>query len=252
MNWTVHGGEGTALAAGRRAFHGELPSRYYGYYDYRDGKVRAHFLPLLVPGAQVLDIGSGKHPFVLPKQRPDGVHYVGLDVSEDELARAPVGSYDETALADATIRVPSFEGRFDVVLSRWLLEHVRPVDVALENFRSYLRPGGRFAAYLAGRYSIGAIANRVLGPRLSSAALSHLTSRTPDSTFPAHYESCAYRSLVRMGQPWTDWEVVPIYENARYLDFSRFLQALYITYEEMLMRYDRRNLATHYIILGDA
>jgi SAM-dependent methyltransferase len=237
-----------AFAAGRRALRGDLPPRYDENLEER---FRRHFLPFVVPGAQVLDVGSGKRPILRPGDR-GGIHYVGLDVSLDELSRAPQGGYDEITLGDATVRVRSLEGRFDIVLTRWLLEHVRPIDAALENFRSYLRPSGRFAALLAGGRSIGALANRLLGTRLGSAALSRLTYRTPDSIFPARYDRCDYDSLVTMGQSWTHWEVVPLFENARYIEFSRVLQSLYVMYEELLVRHDLRGLATHYIVVGEA
>jgi SAM-dependent methyltransferase len=226
-----------------------LPRRYY---EDNDREIRCRFLPLLVPGARVLDVGPGRYPVVSAEERPDGLHYVGLDVSRDELGRAPKGSYDEIAIADATVRVPAFEGRFDLVLSRWVLEHVRPIDAALENFRSYLRPGGMMVAYLAGGRSFGSVANRLLGRRMATAVLSRFTYRSPDSVFPAEYDRCVHRRLVRMGEPWTRWEVLPIYENATLLSFAPPLQALYVAYEEMLVRHDLRNLATHYVIIGEA
>lgn len=214
--------------------------------------VRAHFFPLLTPNARVLDVGSGKHPYLLPSERPESLHYVGLDADESELALAPEGSYRETLVSDATARIPSLEGRFDVVLCRWLLEHVQPVDAALENFRAYLRPGGRFAAYLAGRRSAGALTSRLLGPRLASAALTRLTDREPENAFPAMYDRCYHGALARMGRSWTRFEILPIYQNAEYLAFARPLQALYLIYEEAIARRDLRDLATHYVILGEA
>lgn len=221
------------------------------YGEHLEETLRSHFSARLVPGARVLDVGSGKRPILAPEDRC-GVHYVGLDVSAQELRQAPPGSYDETVVGEATLRQPSLVGSFDVVLTRWLLEHVRPIDAALDNFRSYLRPGGRFASLLAGGRSMGAVANRLLGSRLGSVALSRLTYRTPDSIFPAVYDRCVYRSVVAMGQGWTGWEVLALYENARYLEFSKVLQALYVTYEELLVLHNLRDFATHYILVGEA
>src|SRR5215813_5576515 len=66
----------------------------------------ARVVPSLVPGVCILDVGSGRRPTILPERRPAGCHYAGLDLSQTELSKAPVGSYDEVWASDVARRVP--------------------------------------------------------------------------------------------------------------------------------------------------
>ena len=58
------------------------------------------------------------------------------------MEHAPEGSYDEMFVGDITKRVAELEGRFDLIICFQVLEHVKPLDDAIENLRCYLRPGG--------------------------------------------------------------------------------------------------------------
>src|SRR5687768_1406571 len=82
----------------------------------------------LRPGVRILDVGSGRRPALAIEMRPEGCFYAGLDISEAEMLRAPVSSYDEYYVSDVTKRVEEFKGQFDVVISWQVLEHVKPLD----------------------------------------------------------------------------------------------------------------------------
>ena len=77
---------------------------------------------------------------------------VGLDISK--LARAPVGSYDSVVVADLVDPLPQLMESFDLIVSFQVLEHVRPLDRAVENMRRYLRANGRLVAQLSGTFSL--------------------------------------------------------------------------------------------------
>src|SRR5436305_1317309 len=47
----------------------------------------------LAPGVAVLDVGGGRRPTIAPEERPDGSHYVGLDVPASQPETAPPGPY---------------------------------------------------------------------------------------------------------------------------------------------------------------
>ncbi len=118
---------------------GQLPGRYDEWWhpEYF-ARVEACFRP----GISILDIGAGRSPTIPPGDRPIGCRYVGLDLSQAELEKAPAGGYDQTIAADATRRIPSIEASFDLVLSYLVLEHVADLPKALDNIRSYLVPNG--------------------------------------------------------------------------------------------------------------
>lgn len=222
-----------------------LPARYQKPWD---APFEEAVRPALVPGARVLDVGGGRSPTIPRERRPPGCEYVGLDVSGSELSRAPAASYDETVVADLVRSIPTLRDRFDLAVSRWLFEHVKPLDAAIDNLRTYLRPGGRLVAEFSGAFSAFAIINGVLPRRLGVWGMNRLLGRAPESVFPAHYHHCWHSALERILQRWTSFEILPRYAGAHYFAFSPLLQSAYLRYENWTYRGGHPNLATHYLI----
>ena len=157
---------------------------------------------------------------------PDGCTYAGLDVSGDELRRAAPGAYDEILVGDICERQPATEGRFDLVISWQVLEHVPSMRAALATKHAALVPGGRMVSMLSGAWAMHALAARVIPYRLSTWLQARLLGMTPEDKFPTRYDCCtdgALRKLLDEGG-WNSWEVMPLYRSGIYLEFSRPLQ----------------------------
>lgn len=197
----------------------------------------------------VLDLGAGAEPTIGVDDRLATCTYVGLDVSRAELLRAPTGSYDEIVVVDATELRPELEGRFDLVVSWFALEHVKPLEQAVRNVRSYLRPGGRFVAYCSGRFAVASVLNRMLPESVANRLLRGLIGRAEESIHPAYYDHCWYSALGELFiDGWERSEIVPRYTGGKYFRFSRPIHAIYLVYEELIWRADKRNLAPYYLI----
>lgn len=219
-----------------------LPARYVSQNE----AFRTRVLAALAPKMAVLDVGGGRFPALTPEDRPPGMLYVGMDISRDELEQAPTGSYDELVESDITTRMLDLESRFDLILSHQLLEHVRPLDVAFENMRAYLRPGGRLITRLSGGRALSALLNRALPHRLTVSALRVLLGREPNTVFPTHYDKCSYDELNRMLSSWSRADMDCHYLGADYFRFFLPLQSLYLFYERLAMR--NPNLASNYLV----
>ena len=229
----------------RDARRGQLPSRY-------DDSQRVEFdrraRSSLVADACVLDVGAGKHPTFPVEDRPLGCRYVGLDLTASELDAAPPGSYQDVVVADAVTPVPALEECFDLVVSWQVLEHVKPLATAIENVRSYLRPGGRFLAHLSGTFSVFGMLSRLLPPRTTRFLANRVVARPRADIFPAYYDHCYDAALRRMGIGWSRFEVVPRFYGADYVAFSPTLRAVYLGYEEWTRQHRHTNLAGYYLI----
>jgi SAM-dependent methyltransferase len=206
---------------------------------------------LLRPGSTILDVGAGRNPTIPPDRRPPGTRYVGLDISAEELAAAPPGSYDETWVADVTEHVAELDERFDLVLSWQVLEHVRPLGAAFDNFFVYLRPGGTFIGQFSGTFSYFALASRLIPNRLTAWLVDRFTERSATQVFPAHYHRCWDSALRRILRRWGRVDITPRYTGAGYLRAMPPAQAIYLRYEDWAMRTGRRDLATHYLVEAD-
>jgi SAM-dependent methyltransferase len=248
----VNGGIATALVRGaprrgRDDIEG-LPERYAvpwrrSFYEY--------VARVLAPGAAVLDVGSGRSPAIPVDLRPPDCRYVGLDISARELAAAPVGSYDETVVADLLEPRPELAGRFDLVVSWQALEHVHSLTAALDAIHAYLRPGGHLAGLLSGRWGLFAVANRLVPQRLGVRLMGATLDRDPNTVFPARYDRATMNGLrVALGG-WTRAEIVPRYRGAGYLCAFPRLQALYLVYEDWACDSHHPDLATHYLVFAE-
>lgn len=206
----------------------------------------------LTEGIMVLDVGSGRNPTVPPHRRPLGTTYVGLDVSADELRAAGPGAYDDTFVADVAERVPALVGNVDLAVSWQVFEHVKPLDVALDNVRDYLKPGGTLVSLFSGGWSAFGVVNRLLpnaiGNLLVERSMRRMNSNQP--VFPAYYDRCSEHALRSMMNEWSEVVIYPLFHGATYFHFSRILTRFYLAYENAVRRARLGNLATHYLLVA--
>lgn len=232
--------------ASRSTRAGRLPQRYAVPYS---STFEARVREAVRPGMRILDVGGGRHPTIAPAERPPGCHYVGLDLSREEMEKAGTESYDEMVVADVTEWIPRFEDSFDLIVSWQVLEHVKPLDGAFENVRMYLRRGGRFIAQMSGKFSAFGLINQALPGRAGLWVLTQFVGKNPSEVFPAFYHRCWYSALNRILAPWSRREIIPLHVGAvPYWRFSTLLQSLYVGYEEWAYRSGRANLASYYVV----
>ncbi len=231
------------------AFPIALPARYqYGWKAAFDAEVALRTRA----GQRILDVGSGRHPVMDRDQRPPGATYVGLDLSGPELRAATPGSYDEVVVADVVSPIPALAGSIDLAVSWQVFEHVRPLGVAIENLRTYLRPGGHLISLFSGGLSAFGIANRVLPDRMGGAIVSRIMRRRAANrpVFPAFYDDCTAARLEVITRAWSEVEIRPLYRGATYFHFSKLLGRAYLAYENTAVRVGADNLATHYLLIA--
>jgi SAM-dependent methyltransferase len=210
-----------------------------------------HLRPLLVPAVRILDVGAGRTPALARADRPAGCHYVGLDVSSQELAAADPDAYDQTYEHDIVEPLNELSA-LDVVVSWQALEHVRSLPRALANLRQMLRPGGTLLAQLSGSFAVFALAARVIPHRLRVKAIVRYLGHVEEQKFPTHYDHCHARAIRKLLNDWEASELVSFYRGAPYFSFSRPLQRLYLGYEGFIESRSMDNLATHYLIIARA
>jgi len=226
----------------------DLPPRYReGWREQFDEIIRRQ----LRPGITVLDVGSGRNPTILPADRPANVTYVGMDLSADELRFAGQGAYDERVVADLATRIPSLVNTADLAVSWQVLEHVKPLNVALDNVYAYLKPGGTFVAMLSGDRSVFGLVNRALPNAIGKRLVTRSMRRDETSpVFPAHYDRCHETALQVMLSKWSEVEIRALFRGANYFYFSTLLTRAYLGYENAVERAARKNFATHYLVVA--
>ena len=150
-------------------------------------------------GMKVYDVGGGKSPFISRDEKMAlDLCVVGIDISQQELELAPLGSYDEVICADIASTTGSEDG--DLVICQAVLEHVRDVDGAFKSIASLLRPGGTALIFVPSRNAVFARLNLILPQYLKEKILFGIfpSTRTTQG-FPSFYNKCTpneFRVLV--------------------------------------------------------
>lgn len=135
----------------------------------------------------VCDVGGGWRPLFSPDELASrGIHYTVLDVSPEMLARVPAGC--ETVCADICEPPSELTGRFDLVFSMFVAEHVRDGAAMHRSVFDMLRPGGVTMHVFPTLYYPAFLANKLLPERLTEPLVRGLVKH--DAKFPARYSWC--------------------------------------------------------------
>ncbi len=137
--------------------------------------------------SSVADLGAGANPvFASDYVRETGLDYTLIDISDAELSKA--GGPHQRVVADVTSPNLRPESKYDLVVSRWLLEHLDDPRQFHRNVFAMLNPGGFAFHFFPTLYSPPFVANRILPEAISKPLLgSNLEGR---EKFPAHYRWC--------------------------------------------------------------
>lgn len=142
---------------------------------------------------RVCEIGGGANP-ALPVDFVErhGLQYTILDVSTEELAKAP----DKYSKIQADITSMEFEsaGGYDLVFSKMVAEHLPDGRVFHENVMKLLAEGGIAFHFFPTLYTLPFIVNRLAPERLSEFILlliqSFRESEGKHAKFKAYYSWC--------------------------------------------------------------
>jgi 2-polyprenyl-6-hydroxyphenyl methylase/3-demethylubiquinone-9 3-methyltransferase len=163
----------------------------------------------LAEGLIVYDVGGGKRPMIGAAQKSRlKLTVTGLDIDAGELARAPVGAYDNVICQD----ICRFRGCHDadLVICQALLEHVKDAGQAMAGLASIVRPGGRILLFIPSGNSIFARLNRLLPQGFKRRLLHGIYPWTAESQgFPAYYDCCTPGEMKRLASVAglvTEWE----------------------------------------------
>ena len=142
------------------------------------------------PDADILELGGGRWPSFRLEDMPSNLRsYTVNDISEHELSLLPEG-YDK-ACFDVSGDASAFEGRYDVVFSRFLAEHVKDGRAMHRNVYGVLKPGGVAFHLIPTLYASPFIINKFVPERFGQKALDLLVPRRGVSPkFPAFYSAC--------------------------------------------------------------
>lgn len=139
----------------------------------------------LARGAErVLDFGAGRGIGCIDL-RLSGAHVVGCDVSP-AVQRNP--NLDSAFIIKPGKPLPFPDNHFDLIVSRYVLEHVEDGGFVAKELRRVLKPGGHFCAITPNRWGYVALGATVIPNFLHVAALKAIQpEKEAEDTFPTRY-----------------------------------------------------------------
>ena len=145
---------------------------------------------LITEHARIYDIGGGRNPVIsMHLKGSKSLSVIGLDISAEELTKAPHGMYDFKIAADIT----NFEGAGDgdFVVSKAMLEHVKDTNSAFRSIHTILKPGGLGLIFVPCRNAIFARINTII-PESWKRRILFLVypSARNYQGWPAYYDHC--------------------------------------------------------------
>lgn len=150
---------------------------------------------LLRPDHVVLDFGAGRGEFMyndpstyrvwLQNFRGRCTHVDGCDPDEAVLSNPTL---DAAAVIEIGEPLPYEDGRFDLIVSRYVFEHVTEPEWAARELLRVVKPGGWICAITPNKWGYVALASRLTPNRLHSRALSSVQpGRAERDVFPTAY-----------------------------------------------------------------
>jgi SAM-dependent methyltransferase len=195
-------------------------------FSHVDGTVTffTQIASILRPTDVVLDFGAGRGGAILNDNvefRRDlsnlmerCAHLDGCDI-DDAVLENPFLDHAELIAPDAPLPYP--DGRFDVVIARWVFEHVENPDHVARELLRVVKPGGLIAAFTPNKYGYFAVGAQILPNRMHVRALRTVQpSRKTADVFGTQYRMNTAWALRRAFGPGAEvtvtyWASEPAY-----------------------------------------
>lgn len=151
---------------------------------------------LLRPEDTVLDFGAGRGEFYYEDQstyrqrlqnlRGRCAHVDGCDVDAAVMQNPTL---DHGTVVKPGTRLPYEDGRFDIVISRYVFEHIDAPDWLANELLRVTKPGGWICALTANRWGYVALGARLIPNKLHARVLQCIQPhRKVEDVFPTTYK----------------------------------------------------------------
>ncbi|MCE7909262.1 MAG: class I SAM-dependent methyltransferase [Candidatus Omnitrophica bacterium COP1] len=189
----------------------------------------------ITPESWVLDAGAGAGEMFHYDFKNRAARMAGVDL-DPRVERNP--QLHEGICASLT-EIPFGDETFDVVFSRYVLEHIDPPQALLKEINRVLKPGGEFIFLTPNKWHYVGIGSR-FSPHPIHVWYNKKRGRDEEDTFPTCYKLNSGQDIRREMARAGFREVDLIFREAcpNYLTFSMPSFLLGVAYERLVNRFD--------------
>jgi len=234
------------FVAWNRALCARLVERHPSFFEnpsYEDELRQRIGEALGRPVAEVLEIGGIDRPFL---SKNAAYRYVGLDVEEKPRCHEIYDRFIVQSIEDPVA------GRYGVILSIHLLEHVKNNLAAIQNIFDALEPGGSTHHYVPGKGHPYALILRLIGHRWQQRLIGALWPGSVVGGYKTYFNHCTPRRMKALfGElGFEEVRVRAFYRVSEY--FAIFLPAFVAVaaFENLCKRLGWSDFASGFVISG--
>jgi hypothetical protein len=193
----------------------------------------------------ILEVGGIDRPLL---SKNDKYFYDGLDIQSKQQC---LEIYDHFIVQ--SIEEPISQ-RYDVIISRTLLEHVPNNKASVKNMFASLKYSGQTHHYIPSKWHPYSVALRIIGPRLQKKLIPMLRPAAIDVTgYPAYFDHCSVNQMKSMflKAGFTKIDIMPVY---RANDYFAFFVPFYIVvsfFENICRVFDLTLFCSGFIISAE-
>jgi len=172
-------------------------------------------------GHAILEIGGGAHPSIKHRSKFD---YTIIDPDEKELAKAP----EDVVKKKGTLQSLERDRKYDLIVSKMVLEHVEDPESFHKAVLHLLKPGGIAIHFYACRHSLPALINRLLPESFGDSILRLIGNRNLD-------DSPKYEAFYKRTKGHTE-DQIEYFEKIGYIieEYYSFVGHKYLKYIPIL------------------
>ncbi len=163
--------------------------------------------------SKVLEVGGIDRPLL---EKNCGYKYDGIDIEANENCYE---IYDNFYVQSIENKI---KDKYDLIISRTLLEHVPNNSESINSIYLALNSGGETHHYIPSKWHPYAIALRLVGPTLQRKLIPILRHQYKDETgYPAYFDHCSISSMKASlsKQGFKDINIKAYYRANEYFDF---------------------------------
>lgn len=200
----------------------------------------------------IVDIGGGRTTAFAKNLNPKLKHkLIVVDESEKELEKNI--DANEILVADINRTLPLKSQYADLIVSRYVFEHLENLPNFVSNSNQVLKKGGYSVYLFSCKFALFAILNQILPNRITKFLLNLLI---PDSKhirgFKTNYNHCYYDAIINIfiKNRFSIKKVYISYYGSRYFRFFLPFYLISIIYEIILQILGIKNLCAYILIIA--
>jgi ubiquinone/menaquinone biosynthesis C-methylase UbiE len=209
----------------------QIYDKYYSGVKFHDAFYREFIHKYLPPGGRLLDAGCGRY-LKFSKELARTSEVVGIDL-ESKLETQNQGS--PYGVRGDLNYLPFTSGHFDLIISRFVVEHLEHPNQVFAEFHRVLKPGGKVILLTPSKYDYVSLIAAITPYSWHRSLVSRIFRVSEDDVYPTFYRantpSKIAAELKSVGLRKAELRMVNHYPA--YLMFSPVLFRLGILYERL-------------------